>query len=89
MVLKTRLTEMLGIKHPILQGGMQHVGIAEMASAVSNAGGAIDCPTTIDGAHSARQIAHDTDVTLTFSGLGILTGLTQVALFNLIPLGPK
>ncbi|CAK0838395.1 unnamed protein product [Prorocentrum cordatum] len=39
MVLKTRLTEMLGIQHPIIQGGMQYVGYAEMASAVSNAGG--------------------------------------------------
>jgi len=39
MGLKTALTEMLGIEHPIIQGGMQHVGIAEMASAVSNAGG--------------------------------------------------
>lgn len=39
MVLKTALTEMLGIEHPILQGGMQYVGYAEMASAVSNAGG--------------------------------------------------
>ncbi|KAL1928754.1 hypothetical protein VTP01DRAFT_2540 [Rhizomucor pusillus] len=38
MVLKTRLTEMLGIQHPIVQGGMQYVGTAEMASAVSNAG---------------------------------------------------
>lgn len=39
MPLKTQLTEMLGIEHPIIQGGMQHVGIAEMAAAVSNAGG--------------------------------------------------
>jgi len=39
MPLKTALTEMLGIEAPIIQGGMQHVGIAEMASAVSNAGG--------------------------------------------------
>lgn len=39
MVLKTALTEMLGIQHPIIQGGMQYVGYAEMASAVSNAGG--------------------------------------------------
>lgn len=30
---------MLGIEHPIVQGGMQWVGVAEMASAVSNAGG--------------------------------------------------
>ena len=39
MVLRTRVTEMLGIEHPIVQGGMQWVGLAEMASAVSNAGG--------------------------------------------------
>jgi len=39
VVLRTRVTEMLGIEHPIVQGGMQWVGVAEMASAVSNAGG--------------------------------------------------
>eukprot|EP00160_Parvularia_atlantis_P016989 Unigene5661_Nuclearia_a/m.17286 Unigene5661_Nuclearia_a/g.17286 ORF Unigene5661_Nuclearia_a/g.17286 Unigene5661_Nuclearia_a/m.17286 type:complete len:331 (+) Unigene5661_Nuclearia_a:76-1068(+) len=39
MVLETRITKMLGITHPIVQGGMQWVGFAEMASAVSNAGG--------------------------------------------------
>ena len=39
MGLKTRITDMLGIEHPIVQGGMQWVGVAEMASAVSNAGG--------------------------------------------------
>ena len=39
MALKTRITELLGIEHPIVQGGMQGVGVAEMASAVSNAGG--------------------------------------------------
>ena len=39
MPLKTALTEMLGIQHPIIQGGMQYVGYAEMAAAVSNAGG--------------------------------------------------
>ena len=39
MALKTRITELLGIEHPIVQGGMQWVGVAEMASAVSNAGG--------------------------------------------------
>lgn len=38
MAIKTRITEMLGIEHPIVQGGMQNVGIAELASAVSNAG---------------------------------------------------
>jgi len=39
MVLQTALTQMLGIEHPVIQGGMQYVGYAEMASAVSNAGG--------------------------------------------------
>jgi NADH:quinone reductase (non-electrogenic) len=37
--MKTRITEMLGIEHPIVQGGMHFVGLAELASAVSNAGG--------------------------------------------------
>lgn len=38
-MLKTRFTELLGIEHPVVQGGMQWVGRAELASAVSNAGG--------------------------------------------------
>jgi len=38
-LIKTRATEMLGIEHPVIQGGMQWVGRAEMTSAVSNAGG--------------------------------------------------
>ncbi|WP_315123327.1 nitronate monooxygenase family protein [Comamonas antarctica] len=37
--MKTRVTEKLGIQYPIIQGGMQWVGLAELASAVSNAGG--------------------------------------------------
>jgi nitronate monooxygenase len=36
---KTRITELFGIEHPIVQGGMQWVGKAELAAAVSNAGG--------------------------------------------------
>lgn len=39
MKMKTRVTELLGTRYPIIQGGMQWVGLAEMASAVSNAGG--------------------------------------------------
>lgn len=39
MAIRTRITEMLGIEHPIVQGGMMNVGYAELASAVSNAGG--------------------------------------------------
>jgi NAD(P)H-dependent flavin oxidoreductase YrpB (nitropropane dioxygenase family) len=37
--LKTRITQLLGIQHPIIQGGMHYVGFAELAAAVSNAGG--------------------------------------------------
>ena len=37
--MKTRITELLGIRYPIVQGGMQNVGYAELAAAVSNAGG--------------------------------------------------
>jgi len=36
--MKTRITELLGTRYPIVQGGMQWVGRAELASAVSNAG---------------------------------------------------
>ena len=37
--MRTRITELLGIEYPIIQGGMHYVGFAELASAVSNAGG--------------------------------------------------
>src|ERR1700744_5150228 len=38
-MIKTRITDLLGIEHPIVQGGMMWVGRAELAAAVSNAGG--------------------------------------------------
>ena len=37
--MKTRITDLFGIEHPIIQGGMHYVGLAELAAAVSNAGG--------------------------------------------------
>ena len=37
--MKTKITELFGIDHPIIQGGMHYVGFAELAAAVSNAGG--------------------------------------------------
>ena len=37
--MKTRITELFGVEHPVIQGGMHFVGLAELASAVSNAGG--------------------------------------------------
>jgi nitronate monooxygenase len=39
MALKTRFTETFGIEHPVVQGGMQWVGRAELVAAVANAGG--------------------------------------------------
>ncbi|AOR79663.1 nitronate monooxygenase family protein [Novosphingobium resinovorum] len=39
MTLRTRFTDLVGIEHPIVQGGMMWVGRAELAAAVSNAGG--------------------------------------------------
>jgi NADH:quinone reductase (non-electrogenic) len=37
--MKTRVTEIFGIKYPIIQGGLAYLAYAELASAVSNAGG--------------------------------------------------
>ena len=39
MPITTKLTRALGIKHPIIQGGMHYVGYAPLVAAVSNAGG--------------------------------------------------
>ena len=38
-MIKTKITEMFGMEHPVIQGGMHYVGFAEMASTVANAGG--------------------------------------------------
>src|SRR6201988_3788292 len=37
--MKTAITELFGVEHPIIQGGMHYVGFAKLAAAVSNAGG--------------------------------------------------
>ena len=37
--METKITKLLGIEHPIIQGGMHYVGFAELAAAVSNSGG--------------------------------------------------
>ena len=39
MAIKTRFTELVGVEHPVVQGGMQWVGRAELVAAVANAGG--------------------------------------------------
>lgn len=63
--MKTRVTEMFGIRHPILQGGMQWVGRAGLVSAVANAGGlgfltALTQPTP---EHLAAEIGRVQDMT--------------------------
>src|SRR6059058_1390330 len=45
-MLKTRFTELVGVEHPIVQGGMQWVGRAELVAAVANAG-ALGCLTAL------------------------------------------
>lgn len=62
----TRVTRMLGIRHPIVQGGMQWVGRAELAAAVSNAGGlgiltALTQPTAAALAAEIRRCRGMTD----------------------------
>ena len=73
--MKTRITELFGIEHPIIQGGMHHVGYAELASAVANAGGlgmitALTQPTPAALAEEIRRCREMTDkpfgVNLTF-----------------------
>ena len=61
-MLKTQFTEEFGIEYPIVQGGMQGVGLAELVSAVANAGGlgfltALTQPTPED---LRKEIAHTT-----------------------------
>ena len=63
--MKTRITEMLGIEHPIIQGGMHYVGFAELAAAVSNAGGLgiITGLTQKSAGDLANEIARCRDMT--------------------------
>jgi len=73
--MKTRITELFEIEHPIIQGGMHYVGFAEMAAGVSNAGGlgmitALTMPTPDDLAKEIARCHEMTDkpfgVNLTF-----------------------
>jgi nitronate monooxygenase len=73
--MKTRITDLFGIQHPVIQGGMHYVGLAELASAVSNAGGlgmitALTLPTPDDLAKEIARCHEMTDkpfgVNLTF-----------------------
>lgn len=63
--MRTRITELFGVQHPVMQGGMHHVGYAELAAAVSNAGGlgVITGLTQRTPELLAREIARCNDMT--------------------------
>jgi nitronate monooxygenase len=63
--MKTAITELFNIEHPIIQGGMHYVGFAELAAAVSNAGGlgTITGLTQKTPADLANEIAKCNDMT--------------------------
>jgi len=63
--MKTKITELFGIEHPIMQGGMHYVGFAELAAAVSNAGGigTITGLTQKTAGDLANEIARCKDMT--------------------------
>lgn len=63
--MKTKITELFNIEHPIIQGGMHHVGYAELAAAVSNAGGLgiVTALTQPDAKALANEIDRCKDLT--------------------------
>ncbi|ASK33534.1 NAD(P)H-dependent flavin oxidoreductase [Alloalcanivorax mobilis] len=63
--MKTRITELFGIEHPIIQGGMHFVGLAELAAAVSNAGGLglLTALTQPSPEHLSKEIARCREMT--------------------------
>lgn len=73
MILRTRVTDLLGIRYPIVQGGMQNVGYASLAAAVSNAGGLgmITALTFADPGALAQEIARCRALTAAPFGVNI------------------
>ncbi|MEP7351380.1 MAG: nitronate monooxygenase [Sphingorhabdus sp.] len=65
MTLKTSFTELCGIRYPIMQGGMQWVGTADLAAAVSSAGGlgTITALTFPSPEHLRREIERARELT--------------------------
>jgi nitronate monooxygenase len=65
-MIRTRFTEMFGVQHPVVQGGMQWVGRAELTSAVANAGAlgfltALTQPTPEDLVKEIKRCREMTD----------------------------
>ncbi len=78
--MKTRFTELMGVEHPIMQGGMMWVGTAELAAAVSNGGGlgtitALTQPTPEDLAKEVARAREMTDKPIAVN-LTILPSIT-------------
>jgi NAD(P)H-dependent flavin oxidoreductase YrpB (nitropropane dioxygenase family) len=81
--MKTRITELFGIRHPIIQGGMHWVGYAELAAAVSNAGGlgiitALTQPTP-------EKLAREIERCRQMTGAPFGVNLTMLPAFRDIP----
>jgi nitronate monooxygenase len=74
-MLKTRFTELFGVRHPIAQGGMQWVGTAELVSAVANAGalGFLTALTQPTPEALAREIARTRELTDAPFGVNLTT----------------
>ena len=82
-MLKTRFTEMFGVAHPIVQGGMQWVGTAELVAAVANAGalGFLTALTQPTPEALAKEIARTR--TMTDKAFGV--NLTILPTINPVP----
>lgn len=63
--MRTRITDILGIKYPIVEGGMQWIGTADLAAAVSNAGGLgmLTARLHRDGDHLRSEISRTRSLT--------------------------
>ncbi|MET0371785.1 MAG: nitronate monooxygenase family protein [Sphingobium sp.] len=82
--MRTRLTDLVGIDHPIVQGGMQWVGRAELVAAVANAGalGFITALTQPSPEDLGREIARCRDMTDRPFGVNV----TNLPTINATPL---
>ncbi|XLM18051.1 nitronate monooxygenase [Pseudomonas sp. PLMAX] len=76
--MKTRITELLGIEHPIVEGGMQWVGRAQLAAAVSNAGalGMVTARTQPTPDDLRREIERTRELTSKPFGVNLTLSLT-------------
>lgn len=77
-VMKTRITELLGIQYPIVEGGMQWVGRAPLAAAVSNAGalGMVTARTQPSPDALRREIERTRELTNKPFGVNLTLSLT-------------